>query len=73
MWGVVGNVVSGNNWGDQEAPNTAGIIVFADPAAAVPPGTTAPQNIGTTVAREHRRQPVLWSLVGGELSAGGVR
>lgn len=48
--GVFGNLVSGNNWGDQEAPNTAGIIVFADPAAAVPPSTTAPQNIGTVVA-----------------------
>ncbi len=47
---VIGNVVSGNNWGDQEAPNTAGIIVFADPTAAVPPGTTGPQNIGTVVA-----------------------
>lgn len=46
---VVGNFVSGNNWGDQEAPNTAGIIVFADPAAAVPAGATAPENLRTVV------------------------
>jgi hypothetical protein len=47
---VAGNRVSGNNWGAQEAPKTAGVIVFADPGAAVPPGARAPRNLFTFVA-----------------------
>ncbi len=50
---VIRNHVSGNNWGDQEAPGTAGIIVFANPAAQVPPGAAAPRNIDTVVAGNH--------------------
>jgi hypothetical protein len=41
----------GEQLGDQEAPNTAGIIVFANPSASLPPGATAPQNVDTVVAR----------------------
>jgi hypothetical protein len=47
---VVGNRVSGNNWGHQEAPDTAGIIVYENPAA-VRLGQVAPRNINTVVAR----------------------
>ena len=47
---VTGNTVSGNNWGRQEAPKTAGIIVFANPAAQGPPHTNAPVNMGAVVA-----------------------
>jgi hypothetical protein len=46
---VFSNTVSGNNWGAQEAPKTAGIIVFANPQAA-PPKMHAAANIGTVVA-----------------------
>lgn len=47
---VMRNTVTGNNQGDLEAPNTAGVLVFANPGAVVPPGTMAPRNIGTVVA-----------------------
>lgn len=49
---VVGNTVSGNDWGHLEVPtpNTAGVIVFANPQADVPPDTQAPANIDTVVA-----------------------
>jgi hypothetical protein len=47
---VTGNTVEGNNTGDLEAPQTAGVIVFANPGASVPPTNEAPENIGTTVA-----------------------
>lgn len=50
---VVRNRLAGNNWADQEAPNTAGIIVYENPAAVVAPGQAAPQNINTVVARNH--------------------
>lgn len=43
-------VVRGNNYGAQEAPKTAGVIVFANPQAPVPPKMTAPMNKGTVVA-----------------------
>jgi hypothetical protein len=46
---VLGNTLRGNNWGDQEAPDTAGVIVFANPAP-VPTGTNAPKNVRTVVA-----------------------
>lgn len=46
---VTANRISGNNWGDLEAPATAGVIVFEAPGA-VPPGTNAPVNLGTVVA-----------------------
>lgn len=46
---VLGNTLRGNNWGAQEAPDTAGVIVFARPGA-VPPGTSAPKNVHTVVA-----------------------
>jgi hypothetical protein len=48
---ITGNTASANNQGHMEAPNTAGIIVFANPKATVPPHTTAPRNVGTLVAR----------------------
>lgn len=47
---VIRNTLKGNNWGSQEAPKTAGVIVFANPAAPVPPETTAPRNLFTLVA-----------------------
>lgn len=50
---VIRNHVSGNNWGNQEAPATAGIIVYANPGATVPPGSSAPRNIETVVAGNH--------------------
>ncbi len=40
---VTGNTLSRNNWGHEEAPNTAGVVVFASPA----PGAA---NNGTTVS-----------------------
>lgn len=43
------NTLVGNNVGRQEAPNTAGVLVFANPAAAVPPNDRAPQNRGTKI------------------------
>jgi hypothetical protein len=46
---VAGNKVAGNNYGHQEAPATAGIIVFANPAA-IPPKTSAPKNVSTVIA-----------------------
>lgn len=60
---VLGNQVSGNNWGAQEAPNTAGIVVYANPGA-VPPGASAPQNIDTVVAGNHASDQFygIWSL-----------
>jgi hypothetical protein len=51
-WGVTvdANIITGgNNWGKQEAPQTAGIIVFANPQAEVPPNMTAPRNQATLV------------------------
>ncbi|MGH8988829.1 MAG: right-handed parallel beta-helix repeat-containing protein [Acidimicrobiales bacterium] len=42
------NTLSGNNWGSQEAPHTAGIIVYANPATT-PPNTSAPINLGTVI------------------------
>lgn len=51
-WGVTvdGNkLTDGNNWGHLEAPNTAGVIVFANPEAEVPPNMTAPRNQATLV------------------------
>lgn len=44
---VVGNTLTGNNWAGLEAPQTAGVIVFANPAAAHAP--VPPRNVGTTV------------------------
>lgn len=46
---VIGNEVAGNNYGHQEAANTAGIIVFANPAA-IPPKSSAPKNVSTVIA-----------------------
>lgn len=45
---VIGNKVAGNNYGHQEAANTAGIIVFANPAP-IPPKTSAPKNVSTVI------------------------
>jgi parallel beta-helix repeat protein len=50
---VTRNTVVGNNWGDQEAPDAAGVIVFADPGAQIPPNQNAPVNRGTKVWRNH--------------------
>ncbi|WP_162308115.1 right-handed parallel beta-helix repeat-containing protein [Segeticoccus rhizosphaerae] len=47
---VLGNTLRANNWGAQEAPDTAGVIVFANPGAEVPPGADAPKNVHTVVA-----------------------
>ena len=46
---VTGNTVTGNNQGHLEVSNTAGILVFANPAASGIPNTTDPANIGTMV------------------------
>ena len=46
---VLDNTVSGNNWGALEAPQTAGVIVYENPAP-IPPGTSAPVNVDTVVA-----------------------
>ncbi|HEY7857174.1 MAG TPA: right-handed parallel beta-helix repeat-containing protein [Candidatus Nanopelagicales bacterium] len=43
---VIGNWLSRNNWGAQEAPKTAGVIVFAN---AFPPPVPAAKNLGTVV------------------------
>jgi hypothetical protein len=45
---VIGNKVARNNYGHQEATDTAGIIVFANPAA-IPPETSAPKNVSTVI------------------------
>ncbi|MGH9105844.1 MAG: right-handed parallel beta-helix repeat-containing protein [Acidimicrobiales bacterium] len=47
---VTGNTVARNNLGHQEAPNTAGIIVFANDQAKVPPKSHTPENVGTVVS-----------------------
>lgn len=63
---VLDNQVSGNNWGAQEAPNTAGIVVYANPDALqqAPPMASAPQNIGTVVAGNHASDQFygIWTL-----------
>lgn len=63
---VLDNQVSGNNWGAQEAPDTAGIVVFANPDALqqAPPNASAPQNIGTVVAGNHASDQFygIWTL-----------
>lgn len=46
---IISNTITGNNWGHLEAPNTAGVIVNANPAAQVPPGMKAPENVFTVV------------------------
>lgn len=51
-WGVTidANVLTGgNNWLSLEAPKTAGVIVFANPQAEVPPNMSAPRNQATLV------------------------
>ncbi|WP_186526266.1 right-handed parallel beta-helix repeat-containing protein [Leekyejoonella antrihumi] len=51
---VEGNRLSGNNWGAQEAPKTAGVVVFENPgwnAQPVPPQAKAPVNINTVITR----------------------
>lgn len=45
---VSANTVTANNWGDLEAPQMAGVLVYANPAP-IPPGTNAPRNVATTV------------------------
>ncbi|HWC21619.1 MAG TPA: right-handed parallel beta-helix repeat-containing protein [Flexivirga sp.] len=45
---VSANTVTANNWGHLEAPQMAGVLVYANPAP-IPPGTTAPRNVATTV------------------------
>ncbi|HET8601705.1 MAG TPA: right-handed parallel beta-helix repeat-containing protein [Segeticoccus sp.] len=47
VW-ITGNRVSGNNWAHLEAPNTAGVLVFAGPGA---PGMKAAANRHTVIAR----------------------
>ncbi|MGH2862298.1 MAG: right-handed parallel beta-helix repeat-containing protein [Solirubrobacteraceae bacterium] len=49
---VQGNHLTANNWGHAEAPNTAGIVVFANPGwktSAPAKGAHAPVNAGTTI------------------------
>jgi hypothetical protein len=51
-WGVrvdANILTDGNNWLSLEAPKTAGVIVFANPQAEVPPNMTAPRNQATLV------------------------
>lgn len=51
-WGVrvdANILTGGNNWLSLEAPKTAGVIVFANPQAEVPPNMTAPRNQATLV------------------------
>lgn len=45
---VIGNTVAWNNWGHQEAPATAGVIVFANPKP-LGTGPKSPQNYSTSV------------------------
>lgn len=47
---VTNNVLAGNNYGRAEAPDTAGVIVDANPEAGIPPQQHAPQNVLTVVA-----------------------
>jgi len=47
---LTGNTVEKNNFGHLEAPNTAGIIVFANNKAKIPPKASGPENVGTTVS-----------------------
>jgi hypothetical protein len=46
---VTENTVTANNFGHLEAPDTAGILVFANPEASGIPNMTDPANIGTMV------------------------
>lgn len=51
---VRSNTLSGNNWGHQEAPQTAGVIVFENPGwntNPLPPGAKAPVNKHTVIER----------------------
>jgi hypothetical protein len=58
------NSVSWNNWGTLEAPQLAGVLVYANPTAGIPPGATAPRNVGTLVAGNTISQEFygIWSV-----------
>lgn len=60
---VVGNTVTANNWGHLEAPEMAGVLVYANPAP-IPPGTNAPRNVGTIVTGNTLAEQFygIWSL-----------
>jgi hypothetical protein len=48
---LTSNTVEKNNYGHLEAPNTAGIIVFANNnKTKIPPKASAPENVATTVS-----------------------
>lgn len=50
---LIGNTAIRNNLGHLEAPNTAGIIVFAAPSQKNPPKTNPAQNVGTVLSGNH--------------------
>lgn len=60
---LIGNTASGNNVGHLEAPNTAGIIVFAAGSQKNPPKTNPAQNVGTVVSGNSLTHQVygIWS------------
>ena len=60
---VSSNTVIANNWGHLEAPETAGVLVFANPAP-IPPGTDAPRNVRTSVTGNTISQQYygIWSV-----------
>ena len=63
---VTGNTVIGNNWGHLEAPNTAGILVFANPEASGIPNMIDPANIDTVISNNIVADQFygIWSLGG---------
>jgi hypothetical protein len=67
---VVDNLAAKNNIGHLEAPNTAGIIIFAATAAKLPPKTNQAENIGTVVSGNTESGQVyrIWSSGDNQIS-----
>ena len=61
---VTGNTVTGNNLGHLEAPDTAGILVFANPERSGITGMTDPANIDTVISNNTIADQFygIWSL-----------
>jgi hypothetical protein len=60
---LIDNTVARNNQGHLEAPNTAGIIVFAASSPTLPPKESPAQNIGTVLSGNSESGQVygIWS------------